>query len=72
MDVIEPSHTECSLPIELLPEDGTFGFCVDYQELNAVTERDLYLIPHIDIVVDSQYSAAIFMTLDVKSRYWQV
>lgn len=40
-------------PLMARKKDGSFGFCVDYRQLNAVTNRDSYLFPHTDDTLGS-------------------
>lgn len=73
MDFIEPTQTKRASPIVLeQKKDGTLHFCVNYQKLNAVTIQNSYTIPGVDERIDSMGNATKYLTLDVKSRYWQV
>jgi len=33
-------------------KDGSLRFCVDYRKLNAITEKDCYLLPRMDDILD--------------------
>ncbi|KAM7307501.1 hypothetical protein ISCGN_011137 [Ixodes scapularis] len=47
-------------------------FSVDYRQLNAVTKKDVYLIPRIDDKLDRLRPCRSFSSVDLKSSYWQV
>lgn len=68
--VIEPATTEWEAPTLLTPcKDGSLCFCVDYQKLDAVTDRDLYCLIRMHKYIDYLVGATLFSTLDVNLRY---
>ena len=46
--------------------------CIDYRELNKKTVKDVYPLPHPDEVEDRLSRSIIFITLDLRSGYWQL
>ena len=70
--IIEPSTSPWASPITLVPKGDSWWFCVDYRKLNAVTKKDSYPLPLIQDIFDRLEGTAIFFTLDLKSRYWQI
>ena len=51
---------------------GELHFCIDLCKLNTRTIKDAQTLPRIDDSLDSLNGAVIFMSLDLKSGYWQV
>ena len=49
-DVIQPSQSPWTSPVVLVQKKNnrSICFCIDYHKLNAVTRKDVYLIPRID------------------------
>ena len=53
-------------------KDGSWRFCIDYIQLNAVTLQDAYPLPGIDESLDALAGSQFFKTLDLLCGYWQV
>ncbi|WVZ94009.1 hypothetical protein U9M48_039953 [Paspalum notatum var. saurae] len=51
---------------------GGKRLCVDYQPLNAVTVKNKYPLPHIDILFDQLAGARVFSKIDLRSGYYQI
>jgi hypothetical protein len=53
-------------------KDKELRLCVDYQPLNAVTIKNKYPLPHIDILFDQLAGAQVFSKIDLCSGYHQI
>ena len=53
-------------------KDGALCFSIDLQKLNERTVKDAYSLPRIEDSLDSLNGACIFMSINLKSGYWQV
>jgi hypothetical protein len=53
-------------------KDKELCLCVDYRLLNAVTIKNKYPLPHIDILFDQLAGAQVFSKIDIRSGYHQI
>ncbi len=73
MGVIEPSRSEWSSPVVIVPKkDGTLRVCIDFRKLNAQSRFDAYPMPRIDDLLERIGQARYITTLDLCKGYWQV
>jgi hypothetical protein len=53
-------------------KDKELRLCVDYPPLNAVTIKNMYPLPRIDILFDQLARAQVFFKIDLCSCYHQI
>ena len=71
--VIEPSKSEwASAPVLIRKRDGSVRWCIDYRELNKLTEKDSFPLPLVEDCIDTLAGNVYFSKLDANSAYWQV
>jgi hypothetical protein len=70
---ILPSSSPWGCPaLFVKKKDGSLRLCVDYQPLNAVTIKNKYPLPRIDVLFDQLAGAKVFSKIDLRSRYHQI
>jgi hypothetical protein len=53
-------------------KDGSLRMCVDYHPLNAVTIKNKYPLPRIDVLFDQLAGAKVFSKIDLRLGYHQI
>ena len=61
-----------SPPVIVGKKDGEMRFCIDYINLNTITQKDAYPLPLPDQVQDKLSGMRYFTKLDLNSWYWQI
>ena len=71
--MIKHSKSPFSSPVRLVnKKDGKIRVCVDYRKVNALTVKDSYPIPRIEVLFSFLTFATVFTVLDLTSGYYQV
>jgi hypothetical protein len=70
---IHPSASPWGCPaLFVKKKDNSLRLCVDYHPLNAVTIKNKYPLPRIDILFDQLAGAKVFCKIDLCSGYHQI
>jgi hypothetical protein len=70
---IHPSASPWGCPaLFVKKKDNSLRLCVDYRPHNAVTIKNKYPLPRIDILFDQLTGAKVFSKIDLRSGYHQI
>jgi hypothetical protein len=70
---IHPSASPWGCPaLFVKKKDNSLRLCVDYRPLNAVTIKNKYPLPRIDILFDQLAGAKVFSKIDLHSGYHKI
>jgi hypothetical protein len=70
---IRPSASPWGCPaLFVKKKDHSLRLCVDYRPLNAVTLKNKYPLPRIDILFDQLAGANVFFKIDLRSGYHHI
>jgi hypothetical protein len=70
---IQPNYSPWGCPVIFVSKkDKTQRLCVDYRPLNAVTVKNKYTLPHIDLLFNHMIGAQVFSKIDLHSSYHQI
>jgi hypothetical protein len=68
-----PSTSHWGCPVLFVKKkDESLRLCIDYCPLNAVTIKNKYSLPRIDVRFDQLVGAKVFSKIDLRSGYHQI
>ena len=71
--IVEPSESPwSSCPVIVPKKDGSIRFCIDYRQLNKITKKDAYPLPHMDSLLDNLGNAKYLSKIDLRQAYHQI
>ncbi len=71
--VVRPSKSPFAAEVVLVKKkDGKWRFCVDYRLLNQHTILDKHPLPRIQDLLHTVRDSTHFVSLDLRSGYWQI
>ena len=70
---IQPSQSEWTTVALVVPKkDQTWRVCIDYRDLNAISEMDAYPLPRIEELFTKLSRARWFTKMDLKAGFHQI
>jgi hypothetical protein len=70
---IHPSTLPWGCPaLFVKKKDESLRLCIDYRPLNAVTIKNKYPLPRIDVLFDQLVGAKVFSKIDLRFGYHQI
>jgi len=73
LDVIRPSTSPyCSSPVLVRKKDGGVRWCLDYRDLNNITQKDVFPLPKISECIDKLAGNRLYSCIDLAMGYFQI
>ena len=71
---VQPSTSPWAAPILFVAKDGgtKLRLCVDFRDLNALTKKDAFPLPRLDLALHKAARAAVFSKIDLASGFHQI
>lgn len=73
MGIIDPSSSPYSSPVVLVKKKNkSLRFCIDFRQLNKVTQFDCEPIPDVEVLFTKLRDRQFFTKVDLSKGYWQI
>lgn len=70
---IRPNTSPWGAPVLFVrKKDGSMRLCIDYGQLNQMTQKNKYPLPRVDDLLDQLQGASVFSKSDLRSGYHQI
>jgi hypothetical protein len=69
---IRPNTSPWGCPALFVKKDKSLRLCIDYRPLNAVTIKNKYPLPRIDVLFDQLVGAKVFSKIELHFGYHQI
>ena len=71
--LVKPSYSPwCSPIVFVKKKEGTWRMCVDYRNLNALTKKDGFPLPRMDLLLHRVASCSWFSKIDLTTGFHQI
>ena len=71
--LVRESFSSWNAPVLIVKKpNGGLRFCVDYRQLNKITQFDAYPMPRIDEILDDLGNAKVFSKIDLQWGFYNV
>ena len=71
--IVEKSRSPWYSPVVMIKKpNGTHRMFIDLKAVNAISEKDAYPTPYMDVILNKLKRAKFISTIDLKSAYHQI
>ena len=71
---VQESSSPWAAPVLFVPKNGRKKqrMCIDFRDLNALTKKDRFPLPRIDLLLHRSAKARLFSKIDLASGFYQI